>query len=33
MRLRKEVTVHLGGDPAARQVLKMLKNAKLYPVN
>jgi hypothetical protein len=33
MRLRKEVIVHLGGDSAARQVLKMLKNAKLYPVN
>jgi hypothetical protein len=33
MRLRKEVMVHLGGDPATRPVLKMLKNAKLYPVN
>ena len=33
MRLRREVMVSLGGDPAARPVLKMLKNAKLYPVN
>jgi hypothetical protein len=33
MRLRKEVIVHLGADPAARSVVAMLKNAKLYPVN
>jgi hypothetical protein len=33
MRLRKEVMVHLPGDAASKQVLKMLKNAKLYPVN
>jgi hypothetical protein len=33
MRLRKEVMEHLGGDPAARSVIRMLKNAKLYPVN
>jgi len=32
MRLRKDVMEHLGGDPAARPVIRMLKNAKLYPV-
>jgi hypothetical protein len=33
MRLRREVQDHLGGKPAALQVLQMLKSAKLYPVN
>jgi hypothetical protein len=32
MRLRKEAMMRLGGDPAAKPVLKMLKNSKLYPV-
>ncbi|MGO9336171.1 MAG: hypothetical protein ACLPY1_01560 [Terracidiphilus sp.] len=33
MRLRKMVIDGLGSDPTGRQVKKMLKNAKLYPVN
>jgi hypothetical protein len=33
LRLRNEVSHHLGSDPAAKPVLTMLKNAKLYPVN
>jgi hypothetical protein len=32
MQLRKDVMDHLGSDPAGRSVIKMLRNAKLYPV-
>jgi hypothetical protein len=33
MQLRRETMVQLGKDPAAKPVIRMLKSAKLYPVN